>query len=151
VTDAKPRKRHARKRTDKTRQKRAWAPSPAHRRILQAGLELLAKSGWPSMAAMATVVGTDKSTVHQHFEHPAFAAWFNERMDAFVASCRPKARAKFAALAMAGSVPHFVELGWSEARRGPTIHTDGSVELAHDGPIPIVINSLVPRPPKPEA
>ena len=50
---------------------------------------------------------------------------------------------------MAGSVPHYVEFGWSDAKRGgvTTVRTDGSMDIAHDGPTPIVIQSMIPRPP----
>lgn len=97
-----------------------FRPTAAHRRILHAGLELLARSGWPTATAIALAVGRDRSTVAAHFRNPRFDAWFNKECDRFLASAQSKARAKFAALAMAGSVPHFVELGWSEAqtRRG---------------------------------
>ena len=121
----------------------------AHQRILNAGFELLAKSGWPSMAAIATALGLNRSTVWQHFQNPRFDAWFNSECDRFLASARSKARAKFAALAMAGSVPHFVELGWSEAKRTAVqVRSDGSVDVPHDGPTPIIINTLIPRPPR---
>ena len=64
-----------------------------------------ATSGWPTTTAIALVVGRDRSTVAQHFRNPRFDAWFDEACDKFFASSRSKARAKFAALAMAGSVP----------------------------------------------
>ena len=48
---------------------------------------------------------------------------------------------------MAESVPHFVELGWSEAKRGVQVRTDGSVDLPQDGPAVVVIKSMIPRPP----
>lgn len=144
-TPATPRKRHAR-RTPKYPQKGPLKPSAAQLRILHAALELLSKTGWPSMAAIGTALNIDRTTVGQHFENERFAAWFNERCEKHVAIGRSRCRAKFATLAMAGSVPHAEFLGWSEAKR-VTVHNDGTVELPHDGPIPIVINSLIPRPP----
>jgi hypothetical protein len=49
---------------------------------------------------------------------------------------------------MAESVPHFVELGWSEAKCGGVqVWPDGGVDIPHDGPTRIVIHSMIPRPP----
>ena len=60
-----------------------------------------------------------------------------------------KARAKFAALAMGGSVPHYVALGWSEANRDCVTGVDDrGVGMSHDdGPPAIVIRLMIPRPP----
>jgi hypothetical protein len=69
------------------------------------------------MAAIAAASGRRRQTVWEHFQNEHFAAWFNTEMNTFVASARSRARAKFAALAMAGSVPHFEALGWSDAKR----------------------------------
>jgi AcrR family transcriptional regulator len=89
----------------------AFKPRTVHERILQVSLELLAKGGWPSMAAIAAASGRSRQTVWEHFQNLRFAAWFDSEMDTFMASARSKARAKFAALAMGGSVPHYVALG----------------------------------------
>jgi AcrR family transcriptional regulator len=127
----------------------AFKPRTAHERILQVSLELLMKSGWPSMAAIAAASGRSRQTAWEHFQNARFAAWFESEMDKFMASGRSKARAKFAALAMAGSVPHYVALGWSEANRGcATTLTDRGVDVSRDdGPATIVMRSMVPRPP----
>jgi hypothetical protein len=100
------------------------------------------------MAAIATVLGLNRAGVGA-LPKPRFDVWSNERMDSYAASCRSKARAKLATLAMAGSVAHYVELGWSEAKRGGVtrVQTDGSMDITHDGPTPIIIQSLIPRPP----
>jgi AcrR family transcriptional regulator len=126
-----------------------FKPRTAHKRILQVSPELLAKSGWPSMAAISAASGRRRQTVWEHFQNARFAAWFDSEMDAFMASARSKARAKFAAQAMAGSVPHFVALGWSEAKPAyfPAGHNRSVDVSREDGPATIVIRSLVPRPP----
>ena len=147
---AKRHKRQARK-TPQIPPTGAFRPTAAHRRMLHAGLELLARSGWPTASAIALAVGRDRSTVAEHFRSPRFDAWFNSECDRFLASARSKAGAKFAALAMAGSVPHFEALGWSEAKRGSvsTVKADGSVDVSRDdGPATIVIQSMIPRPPR---
>ena len=71
--------------------------------------------------------------------HTRFAAWFDSEMDRFMASAQSKARAKFAAQAMAGSVPHFVALGWSEAKRRcvPTLEDRSADASGDDGPAPM--------------
>jgi hypothetical protein len=106
------------------------------------------KSGWPSMAAIAAASGRRRQTVWEHFQNARFAAWFDSEMDKFMASGRSKARAKFAALAMGGSVPHYVALGWSEANRGciPTLEDRSAHASRNDGPATIVIKSMIPRP-----
>ena len=48
---------------------------------------------------------------------------------------------------MAESVPHFIELGWSEAKCGGVQVRPDGVDSPHDGPTPIVIHSMIPRPP----
>jgi hypothetical protein len=49
---------------------------------------------------------------------------------------------------MAESVLHFIELGWSEAKCGGVqVRPDGGLDIPHDGPTPIVIHSMIPRPP----
>jgi hypothetical protein len=114
-------------------------------------MDLLGRSGWPTAAAIAAVVGRDRSTIAEHLRNPRFDAWFNEQLVGWLERSRPKADAKFVALAMAGSVPHYEHLGWSKARRGPvtTVATDGTVTTgaSSDGPAVIVIKSLIPRPP----
>jgi AcrR family transcriptional regulator len=117
----------------------AFKPRTAQKRILQVSLGLLMKSGWPSMAAIAAASGRRRQTVWEHFQNARFAAWFDSEMDRFMASAQSKARAKFAAQAMAGSVPHFVALGWSEAKRRcvPTLEDRSADASGDDGPAPM--------------
>jgi hypothetical protein len=94
------------------------------------------------MPAIAAASGRRRQKVWEHFQNVRFAGWFDSEMD-------KKARAKFAALTMGGSVPHYVALGWSEANQSCVTGVDDrGVGVSHDdGPPAIVIRLMVPRPP----
>lgn len=138
---AQPRKRHARLRNLATGPLR---PSATHFRILHAALDLLPAAGWPSKSAIARVLNVTPQAVSEHFRNPRFDAWFNGELRKVRESARDKVEAKLVTLAMAGDKEAY-KLLWPPLPM--RVNVDGSVELPHDGPATVVINSLIPRPP----
>jgi hypothetical protein len=75
-------------------------------------LDLSFATDSPTAAQIANVLGVSRQAVAKQLVSPPFCAWLDSELRRLAGRQRALARAKFAYLAMSGSIEHFKALGW---------------------------------------